>query len=331
MPGGAGRRSLIQETSDVRVALLIACLVGAVGHFLADAEHAQADTVGAYPIQAQPGIWPPEAPHVTYYTPPPGYPMATEYLYAVQDIYNPAPADVEIDWLEVHAIVNGQDIVIDRSDYGSGAGQQRNISGDYTLRSDMVTELPGSIFSSWTTDAVSLTPSDNPGAAYSVWNDTPGLVPAGATDVYVQARLLVTGSAVAQIGLDYWNTSLTANVNGAYGGFRIFASPDWQTVTLGFRPAVEGDVNNDNQVNGLDVNMIASHWMQLGTSPPGDANGDGVVNGLDLNLVASHWLQSGSVTQVPEPASMLLAVFGDVILLGCCRRVLSGVVDGRHI
>jgi hypothetical protein len=257
--------------------------------------------------------------------------MATEYFYAVQDIYNPAPAEVEIDWLEVHAIVNGQDVVIDRSDYGTGPGQQRNISGDYTLRSDMVTELPGAIFSSWTTDAVSLTPSDNPGAAYSVWNDTPGLVPAGATDVYVQARVLVTGSAVAQIGLDYWNSSVTANVNGAYGGFRILASPDWQTVTLGFKPAVKGDVNNDNQVNGLDINMIATHWMELGTSPAGDANGDGMVNGLDLNLVASHWLQNTGGMQVPEPPSVLMGAFGGIVLLTCCRRILAAMRDAHTI
>ena len=71
-----------------------------------------------YPIQQQPGIWPPETPHVTYYTPPSGYPLATEYCYALQDINNPAPADVYLDWMQVHAIVNGQDIVVVENDYG---------------------------------------------------------------------------------------------------------------------------------------------------------------------------------------------------------------------
>jgi hypothetical protein len=133
-------------------------------------------------------------------------------------------------------------------------------------------------------------------------------VPAGATDVYVEARLLVTGSAVAQIGLDYWNSSLTANVNGAFGGFRIFASPDWQTVTLGFRPAIPGDVNSDGVVNGLDIGVVASHWLQLGTSPPGDANGDGLVNGLDINTIGLNWLQtSAAAVSVPEPSALLLA------------------------
>ena len=87
-----------------------------------------------YPIQQQPGIWPPEAPHVTYYTPPSGYPLATEYFYALQDINNPAPADVYLDWMQVHAIVNGQDIVVVENDYGNGPGKQNAIGGDFTLR-----------------------------------------------------------------------------------------------------------------------------------------------------------------------------------------------------
>jgi Dockerin type I domain len=49
------------------------------------------------------------------------------------------------------------------------------------------------------------------------------------------------------------------------------------------------DVTHDGVVNGLDINMIASHWLKTGTTS-GDANGDGVVNGLDINALASRWL-----------------------------------------
>lgn len=270
-----------------------------------------------YPIKQQPGIWPPEAPHVTYYTPPAGYPLATEYFYALQDIYNPAPAVVYLDWMEVHAIVNGKDEIVVSNDYGTGPGQQNWITGNLTQRSDMLTEIPGFIASGWTTDAVMMQPSDNPSVAYSAWNDVPGRVPAGASDVYVEARMLVTGSAVAQIGLDYWNTDLTNNVNGSYGGFQIFANPNWQIVTLGHPTTVPGDVNFDGVVNGLDTAEVATNWLQIGINPPGDANGDGVVNGLDLATVASHWLQhtgGGTGTSVPEPATFLLGALGFALL-----------------
>src|SRR5262249_22828459 len=70
-------------------------------------------------------------------------------------------------------------------------------------------------------------------------------------------------------------------------------------------PILSGDVNTDGIVNGQDIAVIASHW--LNTSPPyplqGDANLDGIVNGQDIAAIASHWLQStaggGSGQAVP--------------------------------
>jgi hypothetical protein len=94
------------------------------------------------------------------------------------------------------------------------------------------------------------------------------------------------------------------------------------------RVSIPGDVNNDGVVNGLDISLVASHWLQTGTpkSLPGDANGDGIVNGLDISLVASHWLQSygagGAVSgaAVPEPSTIVLAVLGGLALSAWRRR-----------
>ena len=73
-----------------------------------------------------------------------------------------------------------------------------------------------------------------------------------------------------------------------------------------------GNVNGDNVVNGLDINVIAGHWLATGSNIPGDANFDGVVNGLDINLVAAHWLQEtgGGGSAVPEPATIVLGIIG---------------------
>ena len=78
--------------------------------------------------------------------------------------------------------------------------------------------------------------------------------------------------------------------------------------------AVPGDVNFDGVVNGLDISLVSSHWLQTGLGTAGDANGDGVVNGLDIALIASHWLQAGSgaITDaaVPEPNGCALMTIG---------------------
>jgi len=58
---------------------------------------------------------------------------------------------------------------------------------------------------------------------------------------------------------------------------------------------------------------------------PGDVNHDGVVNGLDISLISSHWLQTGagaSGAAVPEPATIVLAAIGAVLgSLGALRRM----------
>ena len=87
-------------------------------------------------------------------------------------------------------------------------------------------------------------------------------------------------------------------------------------------PQLKGDVNHDGIVNGQDIAVIASHWLQ--TSPayplPGDANLDGIVNGQDIAAIASHWLQStasaggGSGQAVPEPGSIALAIVGAALM-----------------
>lgn len=86
--------------------------------------------------------------------------------------------------------------------------------------------------------------------------------------------------------------------------------------TVLYRTMLNGDVNGDGVVNGLDISQIASNWLATGILK-GDVNFDGVVNGLDIALVASNWLHvlsgGGSGTaaaQVPEPATIYLCLIG---------------------
>jgi T5SS/PEP-CTERM-associated repeat protein len=98
------------------------------------------------------------------------------------------------------------------------------------------------------------------------------------------------------------------------------------SLILAARPALDGDINLDGVVNGLDIAAVSSHWLLTGQAAiNGDANGDGVVNGLDIALIASHWLQTGAGgggtgTAVPEPSAIMLAAVGAVVLLAYRRR-----------
>jgi hypothetical protein len=105
---------------------------------------------------------------------------------------------------------------------------------------------------------------------------------------------------------------------------------------------IPGDVNLDGVVNGLDISVMASHWLQTGSNVPGDTNGDGVVNGLDISAVAAHWLQSlqgfansaggaAGIAAVPEPTTASLGVLAAAALTAVLARARRGRRESRRI
>jgi Dockerin type I domain/Trypsin len=80
-----------------------------------------------------------------------------------------------------------------------------------------------------------------------------------------------------------------------------------------------GDANGDGIVNGQDISLIASNWLQtVPAGKDGDANGDGIVNGQDITYVASHWTQAnaaaGGPIPTPEPATAVMTLLAGAML-----------------
>ena len=116
-----------------------------------------------------------------------------------------------------------------------------------------------------------------------------------------------------------WGTSVFGNVTYS-ADLSAYRDEIYQVIGL------PGDLNHDGVVNGLDLSVVATNWLKMGSDVPGDANHDGVVNGLDFSLIASNWdasLSSGSnssAMQVPEPSTVGLIIIGAALLL----RVVTG-------
>ena len=83
---------------------------------------------------------------------------------------------------------------------------------------------------------------------------------------------------------------------------------------------VPGDFNGDGNVDGADFVIWQSNFPNntgLATLDMGDANGDGNVDGADFVIWQSNFPTiSGSVTPVPEPGSLLLALGAALVLAG---------------
>ena len=55
---------------------------------------------------------------------------------------------------------------------------------------------------------------------------------------------------------------------------------------------LDGDLNGDGAVNGLDLGLFLVAWGNMGSNSA-DFNGDGVVDGIDLGLLLVNWESSG--------------------------------------
>ncbi|HEY4313398.1 MAG TPA: dockerin type I domain-containing protein [Pirellulales bacterium] len=91
------------------------------------------------------------------------------------------------------------------------------------------------------------------------------------------------------------------------------------TLTTVPTTSLTGDVNNDGIVNGQDLALVSSSWLQAGANLASDVNHDGIVNAQDIALVSSNWLHtSGAGAQaaaVPEPSTIALLGVGLLALL----------------
>ncbi|MCX7427112.1 MAG: PEP-CTERM sorting domain-containing protein, partial [Planctomycetia bacterium] len=73
-----------------------------------------------------------------------------------------------------------------------------------------------------------------------------------------------------------------------------------------------GDANGDTFVDDKDASILGAHWMQnegVGWGD-GDFNEDGVVNDKDAAILAANWTGSGGGSDVPEPSTWVLILFG---------------------
>jgi hypothetical protein len=67
-----------------------------------------------------------------------------------------------------------------------------------------------------------------------------------------------------------------------------------------------GDVNLDDEVNGLDVDPFVEVLLSGPYQQEADMNGDQVVNGLDVDPFVAAVV--GSAQQIPEPSTLLVAL-----------------------
>lgn len=92
--------------------------------------------------------------------------------------------------------------------------------------------------------------------------------------------------------------------------------------TVGVPPTL-GDANGDHLVDGVDYTIWADHFLLTTTlgAAAGDFSGDNKVDGADYTIWADHFAPGLlSISAVPEPSTLVLAVIGTALIAQAWRR-----------
>ena len=149
------------------------------------------------------------------------------------------------------------------------------------------------------------------------------------TSSFAGGAITLFDSSTAISGTLGVNVSGTIGTNGRPAALGI--SGDGQDLLL--NAAINGDLNFDGMVDGVDLSLLGANWQGTGNWGQGDINADGAINGVDLSMLGANW-QAG-VSQplnvgfaeaagemglsVPEPASLAALGVG-TLAFGLRRR-----------
>jgi len=169
-------------------------------------------------------------------TPPAGFRTAVGWMQTVQDTRRDGRGWIEVDWLRLHAVVDGRDRTIANDAYDRGQA----CGGLYTREPWFADNRQSDMRSEFADGFLVLKPSERPEKVYHWWNCHRATIPLRATRVWADARVRIHGAAAVQLGIDYWR-----DAEAKYGGYNVNNreagssrwyfddTTDWQVMSVG--------------------------------------------------------------------------------------------------
>ncbi|RPH33345.1 MAG: hypothetical protein EHM93_05185 [Bacteroidales bacterium] len=163
----------------------------------------------------------PKTAYITYLTPPNNFKSVIGWITAIHDRRTTQPSFIEIDYLRLYARVNGVDILLNSDEYNDNKAE-----GGLFLRNPWFGENNNNpiLYEYRNSENLILRTSIKPDNVWHVWNNKwPRVnVPVNTERCWLEVKCKITGSALIQIGIDFWrdSTSLWAgyHVNNIEAG-----------------------------------------------------------------------------------------------------------------
>ncbi|NLH51469.1 MAG: hypothetical protein GX459_01330 [Bacteroidales bacterium] len=170
--------------------------------------------------------------YIQYLTPPNNFKAVTGWITAIHDKRSPEDSWIEIDYIRIYARFNGSDKLLSKNEYNDGIAEGGLFMRQPWFGSNYNIPIPYEFSSS---GCLILRTSSKPDNVWHVWNKQwpRAVVPPNIERCWLEVKCRITGSALIQLGLDYWRepTSFYAgyNVNNIEAGVSdwYFKSGEW--------------------------------------------------------------------------------------------------------
>lgn len=173
-------------------------------------------------------------------TPPEGFPVVVGWMQAIDITGQGEESLVEIDWMRLYCQVDGADVLLKEDTFDAETVAMSSyglyLRDPWFGQDDYHESMPFLVEDS----LLVMEPHLNPDRVYHWWNTSRAEIPVGATKVWFEARVRITGGAGVQAGMDYW-ISTDADwcgwdvCNSEAGASDWFgnSTSEWQIITVG--------------------------------------------------------------------------------------------------
>lgn len=170
--------------------------------------------------------------YINYLTPPNNFRAVKGMITAIHDKTNSGSSYIEMDYIRIYARINGSDILLSSNEYDDDIAEGGLFMRQPWFGTNDNEPIPYEFSNN---DYLVLRTSSKPDNVWHVWNKKwpRAEVPSNTERCWLEIRCKITGSALIQIGIDYWRepTSEWAgyNVNNIESGVSdwYFKSNEW--------------------------------------------------------------------------------------------------------
>lgn len=176
--------------------------------------------------------------YVNYSSPPKDFKSITGWITAIDDRFEDSESLIEIDFIRLYCNINGIDSLIGSNEYNDEIAEGGLFTRNPWFGSNTSTAIPYEFSED---GCLVLRTSSESDFVWHIWNKSwPRIdVPTDSESCWLEVKCRISGSALIQIGIDYWRNGTCEyagyNINNVEAGVSdwYYNQNEWLVLTFG--------------------------------------------------------------------------------------------------